>query len=273
MSYKFLKTSCFNNYFGNLDEFSTKNLKPDLNSRILNLLQINICSMNNLHKFDTLVSSMDSLLTDVHLLVISETWVNSLNVFSFNINNFTSIFSCRDDRRGGGLAIYIRNDISFKVICIDDGTFPFQFICVQLMEYNSTRVCAIYRPPGSDTENFLEFLEQMLNNHTQVASDFLLVGDINIAVNRISKLVSDYTNLIMSYGMCVTNTHITRSSSLNVLDHVVATFHNIDKIYNSTIFSDISDHNFVFTNILYKSKLVHKKLEKKILNYKKIHDF
>jgi len=165
--------------------------------------------------------------------------------------------------------MFIRDDIRYNILNIDDGRLPFQFICVELFGFNPITVCGIYRPPGTDTALFLDILEQLLcSNKTN--SDFIIVGDLNIPINKDLKLISEYNSTLLSHGMIVTNTFATRPVSGNILDHAISSFLNIEQVFNSTIESDISDHSFIFSKFVFKPKYINKKLEKRTVNYDKV---
>lgn len=264
-----LKKQCHNEYFDNVDNFKlNSNCNNGINVQQLNILQINVRGMNDVNKFDNVLEFIGSLKSDVHILAISETFIQSQNSLVFNINNYSSIFSCRDDRTGGGLAVYIRNDIEYSVMKKDNGLYPFQFIQIKLSRFIGTKVCAIYRPPGSDVVSFFNCLENFLSGNRK--TDNILVGDINIPVNKTENCVIDYMNLLMSHGLLVTNTNVTRSASGNILDHAVSSFLNIKNVFNSTIYSNISDHNFLYSNFCFASKHINKKLEIKTIKFDKV---
>ena len=105
--------------------------------------------MNNVDKFDDVLVFSERLNEDIDIIVLGETWIHSNNTVSFQIKDFHSIFSCRDDRPGGGLAIFVRKNLHFNILQCDDGRFPFQFICIELPEYKSTQLWSCYRPPNS----------------------------------------------------------------------------------------------------------------------------
>lgn len=76
----------------------------------------------------------------------------------------------------------------------------------------------------------------------------------------------------MTHGLITTNTYATGSASDNILYHSVSSFINITKIVNSTIYSTISDHNFLLSNFYFTSKYIKKTLEKKIVDMTKVND-
>ena len=269
---KILTKKCHNNYFLSVDDFLMNQNSSCVNSnkKQLKVLQINACSIIKLKKFDSILEFVDSLRSDVHIIVISETWIQSNNLLGYNINNYSNVFSCRDDRIGGGLALYVRKDIEYYVLKVDCGQYPFQFIHIELTRFVRTKLLAVYRLPSSNIECFSNFLETVLSENSK--SDNILLGDINIPVNKKDDFVLNYKNLLLSFGLIVTNTNVTRTVSSNILDHVVSSFINIDGVNTSTIYSNISDHNFLFSTFCYSLKYVRRKLEKKSIDFDKVNE-
>lgn len=261
---KSLEKNCENNYFLNVDDYLSSNKSIVPTTKTLNILQYNVRSMINMNTFDDVLAFTERLNENIDIIVLGETWVQSKNTLTFQLTNYRSLFSCRNDRPGGGLAVYIRNDINFNILNCDDDQFQYHFIGIDLPEYNATQFWAFYRPPNSDIDLFLSFLDSFELNKS---SDTIMVGDFNIPVNKNTNSVLDYKNILMSSGMIVTNTFATRTISNNIIDHLACSFSNISTVRNSTIFSDISDHNFVFSSLSFKVKFFRKKLEQKIIDF------
>lgn len=134
-------------------------------------------------------------------------------------------------------------------------------------------ICAVYRPPVADMNEFRNFLESVMENSAR--SPTIILGDINIAINKSNTVVTDYKNLLASSSCEVTNTFETRPASKHILDHVICNTSNFLEITNSTIFNDISDHQGDHIPILLKctikSKIQKLKLSKNILNHTHFH--
>jgi hypothetical protein len=80
----------------------------------LQILSMRSYGESNTHKMTPI--EIESFLRDlkckIHVIVISETWVKENEKSLFNISNYKSIYSCRKNRNGGGIGIFIHDDIN-----------------------------------------------------------------------------------------------------------------------------------------------------------------
>lgn len=168
----------------------------------------------------------------------------------------------------GGLAIFVRDGLNFNVKknTMDNG---YHHVAVELLA-SSGRVLVhgIYRPPGYDVNSFFNHVENIVSSGDSQLPCFLL-GDMNIAVNDLeSQGTQRYLQLLTSYNMIVTNTHITRPASNNLLDHVITQSDISDRIKNYTIDCSLSDHRYVLTQFTTKMSKTSKTLTKTLVNHR-----
>lgn len=224
-----------NNYsHDNLDDYNESISPTESNTNHLRVLQWNIRGMNDLCKFDQLLLTLDHCRHQIDVVVVGETWVKVENKSLYNIPGFYSIFSCRDSSNGG-LAVFIRNNISSTVLRNThiDG---FHHINVELvLSGRSYIIHGFYRPPSFEINRFLNILENILHSTDNTRSCFL-VGDINIPINyQNNNVVRKYTSLLESFGFACLNTFPTRPISSNILDHVICKIDDISRLRNDTI--------------------------------------
>ncbi|KAL1403892.1 hypothetical protein pipiens_000876, partial [Culex pipiens pipiens] len=96
---------------------------------------------------------------------------------------------------------------------------------------------------------------------------------MNLPVNNPeARDVQQYTQLLNSYGMAVTNSFVTRPSSNNILDHVVCSVANSSRVSNYTMDCDLSDHSYVLTVLKLKMEQERRTLTKTWTNYTAVND-
>jgi len=83
--------------------------KPIMNHSF-NILQWNVQGINKKRQ------ELEKRFEKFDLILISETWLRDDQ--KFLIKNFDTVRSCRLNRRGGGVAIFIRNGITYHTINI-----------------------------------------------------------------------------------------------------------------------------------------------------------
>lgn len=230
----------------------------------LNVLYLNAVSIRN--KLDNITLFIKSFNFKIHIIVICETRLKQNETKIFNIEGYTAHHSTREGKyRGGGCSIYIDSLIPSSKIyeqCLDN-----QNILIVKLNKNKLNIVAIYRPPGSDLNQFMKKLKNIISNY----SNSLIVGDFNINIlNNNNSLVDEYLNSLSMYGFQVLNKvhpkFSTRSTDTTstILDHLI-TDNNIYKYKFAISDVSFSDHKFILLNI----NTNNKKREEKINSYTK----
>ena len=126
------------------------------------------------------------------IFCMSETWLHPrLPDEFFKIEHYNLI---RQDRaalkRGGGLGIYIKDNINYSVSelrdCnINNNTIELTWISVKNDKYKNLSVGVVYRPPQSNVAEFCETLTNITNRVMQGSNaEIFILGDFNIDYNK-----------------------------------------------------------------------------------------
>ena len=220
-----------------------------LYSKSLSLIHINARSLNkNFDSIELLLNSLQSFQFSV--IGVSETWLNTSSPPLYAIENYQMLRSDRGHRKGGGVAIYARNDLNFKLRS-DLHIENTEHIFLEIVNNNAKNVIVgvIYRPPGHNAEFFLDKLDTCLNNITQENKDVYLMGDFNInLLNKDNNITSTFVNLLSSYTFHPHISNPTRISdtSKTLIDNIFSNVYN-KKFNNGILYYDISDHLPIFT--------------------------
>lgn len=238
---------------------------------MIKILQINIRGINRFEKLDSLCLFIRNLNTVVDVIVVGETWLKEARSQYYNIPDYQAIHSCRRTS-AGGLAIFIRKELPFAVTA-NTTNQGYHHIAVKLHAgKNQVLIHGFYRPPDFDAVHLASSIEAILAN-ADTADPCLLVGDMNLPVNNPeARDVQQYTQLLNSYGMAVTNSFVTRPSSTNILDHVVCSVANSSRVSNYTMDCDLSDHSYVLTVLKLKMEQERRTLTKTWTNYTAVND-
>lgn len=241
--------SPINVYFDSVDDYSR-----DLTCfEGLSIFQLNCRSIANLDRFDALKFTLGKLSFLPDVIVICETWIPFNLTELYSIDGYEGIFSCRNQGRGGGLAMFVSKCLSYDIISSSEVSCPTNSfhhiqIKIKLRGYRNFFISSYYRPPDYATlPKFLEHLECVFEANTN--SPHCVVGDVNVDVRSRNFESSDYNQLITSYGYFVTNSEITRLSSNAILDHVLFNQCENFAVTNDTIFNSDSDHNIIVSYI------------------------
>lgn len=161
----------------------------------------------------------------IDAIVLTEINVSADYMSEFRLQYFKSFFYTRQNARGGGICVFIKEPWSATQTEV-----LFQHSeCLTLKISNSNRtVCllALYRPPSSSCTNFLKELKENLGEFSN-ETNLCLVGDMNIDTTKISNsLVCEYLSILAENGITSTIASPTREEVLNgnlvssCLDHI-----------------------------------------------------
>ena len=204
----------------------------------LNLLSLNCRSL--FPKIDDL-----RLLALSDIIAVCETFLDqSISSSELAIANLTLIRRDRN-RHGGGVALYIREDLPFRVII----KHPWiELLVVQLSVKKRKITCGIfYRPPSSNSSVLHELEAAIESLPPSKLDSFVLMGDLNInftsttssppqissIMDKISlrQIVSEPTRCTITVGVATVIDHVYLSeklnfSSCNILPPIGGSDHN-----------------------------------------------
>lgn len=124
----------------------------------LSVFHLNAQSLKN--KFDYVQLFLTDLSIKFDLLCFSETWFTP-DYECFPMAGYDCISICRSNARGGGIAIYIRDDLPYDVLA-DFKVINDDYECIAVQCYGIL-FALCYRPPSGVLNNFLDFSEKCSN--------------------------------------------------------------------------------------------------------------
>lgn len=196
---------------------------------------------------------------------IGETWLKSPDIQFFNINGYTSVFSNREHKHGGGVCCFIKNGLAYDILLNE--TFDDSNILI-IRVHKIGIVCGFYRAPQTKIESFLNRLETIMHENKKI----IFLGDINVDLWCTSNSTSNYKNFITSMNYFLVNKvdadsftyHCSNHSS--ILDHIFHNFNN-SKITFSVSPVSFSNHCVIAIAIKCKMHVQMKSSNSKIINY------
>lgn len=250
------------------DWIANKSTLRHLNCKIL---QINARGINELSKFDSIKEILERSKERFDAIVICETWLTADRIHLYKIEGFVGTFSCRNESHGG-LAVFTRAELN-AVVSANTTQDGFHHIHCEFKTLGiPVDLHAVYRPPSFDVRRFFLELEHMISR-VKKGHRCILVGDINIPTNLTgNNVVGEYTRLLASYNMLITNTNTTRPASNNILDHVVCTDTLAEKVVNDTVSADLSDHCLVISSFDMTCHTSERTLSKQITDHNRLND-
>lgn len=197
-------------------------------------------------KFDELRCILQALDNAIHILIVTETWIKTDDEANrFQIPNYTHYYNHRTTNRGGGVSMFVRNDIRHAQIedtCIDGN----HFLWVHLQKY-SLNIGAIYRKPSSNAQQFLDEYSKQICNKTRT----IVIGDFNFNLLSTNRETVLYNETLEENGyrlinkidskFCTRETDTTRT----IIDHICTNLKE-DYFHQALIQTPMSDHNHMY---------------------------
>ena len=225
------------------------------------MLSLNICSLMSKHQ--NLLSFINELTNkniNITVIALQEVW-NVPYPELVTIPGFNLVFKQRKHTTGGGVAFYVKNEFTCKIVDHLSVFIEKEFECLTIATYinrNKILLSNIYRsltPSNNLTQNdhadlFIDHLGTHLHNLSLLNQDSYVFTDSNINLLKLnySQSVALYLETIYSNGFLQKVGKATRiaGQSYSLIDHILTKSQNQGDS-SGTILSDISDHfiNFI----------------------------
>jgi exonuclease III len=221
-----------------------------INQRKLNKVNDIIHSLGTKDNDDRAQSSIQIL----DLIIIIEVGKISSKFNLFNLNGYKLFTQLRTDRKGGGIAFYVKKELNAS-IKFTELTVDFELMHMEITKKDDMprNIVGIYRPPSGNKEAFYQAFESLLLRND---SNIIIMGDINLSrpdENDVSKFSRDYSSLLCNFNLTVANNAITRYNKIThnhtIIDHVIVDKDRCDVLTLTTdnkITDGFSDHNIIF---------------------------
>lgn len=233
-----------------------------------NCIYLNIRSLRN--KLDDILLLLSSFNKTIHVLMLVETWLVESEKTITNIPGYNSIHSVRKDKIGGGVSIFVKDNLIFNSVY--ENVLDNNNILIISLPEQKVHICGIYNNPRSIINNFFVYFNNIMSTY----KNLLIFGDLNLNIlNFNDNTVREYNELIQSNGFLILNKahpdYATRISNTikTILDHIIT-----DKIQSSYKFfissTHLSDHEILalsFEKPIKKIKPINKKI---IIDYDNI---
>ena len=184
--------------------------------------------------------------TDV--IVLSEKW-SSVNTCR-DIQGYTGFHTCRADKTGGGVSVFIRNcytSTHMANFSVCHAYNEISVVKVSLSNNCSVIIIGVYRPPDkSKIPEFTIVLNDILSSTSQPDHVFL-VGDLNISLLDPTAIENDFINNCHSNSLIPLIHKPTRNANNNpsIIDHIWT--NQLYDTFNGIFLLDITDHYPIFT--------------------------
>ncbi|XP_065679652.1 uncharacterized protein LOC136094047 [Hydra vulgaris] len=240
--------------------FNIKNFKIELQTFKNNFMaiHINIRSINK--NFDKLKHFLTDCNYSFSMICLTETWCSDESIqknSNFQIPYYKLLSSERKaDKRGGGIATYIRNDQAIKArkdLSISDSSCEVLTIEITNSKTKNILVSTCYRPPEGDIKKFSSYLEDIFLKINREQKKLFCIGDLNIDClkykkNATTKLFFDNMFQHCIFPIINKPTRIT-PNSISAIDNILTNAFQDSSLKTGIVKTDISDHFPIYFSI------------------------
>ena len=210
---------------------------------------MNVRSLRNkLEEFELLLNNLDF----PEIVCLSEINYNEREIVTINLEKYKlTDFFCRIYHRFGGVAIFIKNDINYRIkeCTVKKTEMLFEYALIDiLLEDSCITIGCFYRSPSNkstDAEYFIYNMDELLNSVYNSNHPTFLCGDFNFNFDDCVEDINakKLCNTLCCFGLnkCITEFTRIQGESKTIIDNI---FSNVDKnlLNPAIIYSDISDH-------------------------------
>lgn len=252
---------------------SMKELKAECSISSKNLLKVSHLNVENLrvHK-ESVFSLFQDAFFDV--IAISETFLKPIVLSEpFVIDGYNFVRHDRENKEGGGVAVYLKKSLNYKVIATSQAIYckkP-EFIVLEISQGWKLLLCIVYRPPKT---GYISELFDVISSLLPVYNNVLILGDFNTDLNSNrnfydkNELLNLVGNLNLSILRMEPTYHLPTSDSL--LDIIISNDEQRIRTYGQIPVSGVSYHDLIFVELNLKSKLVENRDFITIRDYKNL---
>lgn len=192
----------------------------------INLLCIHINIRSIVKNYSKLLQIVDVSLYPIDIIILTEVGVTDETSNLFNIPGYKMYTKLRQNKKGGGIIIYIKDYLKFTLYNCNTYLFESLIGTIKTPCNQAVTICAIYRPPSYNKQLFVSELSFLLKNmHSSL--NIIIAGDMNLDLKISSNIKDNYLNLMAEYGLLCGITEYTRiekrleTITKSCLDHIL----------------------------------------------------
>lgn len=202
--------------------------------------------------------TLNKYLGQFDVLILSEISIVH-NVNEYNLNGYGSFINVRKNRRGGGLLIFVKNDITFEM-CHTKFDY-FENLCGLLTMPDNTNIylLSIYRPPNLNKTKFVNELESFIIDNTY--DNIVIMGDMNLnLLDEAADWVQKYESILSANGFRKCIEGVTREEykldklSKSCIDHIFVKCKNVVFLNSAIYITKVTDHYMTMVDVHLKLK-------------------
>ena len=239
------------------------------NYRVRNVGKLIFATLN-INSIRNKIEELKSLITgNIDVLVVIETKLDdSFPTAQFYIDGYSAPYRLDRNRHGGGILIYVREDISSKQLVKHNFKDDIEGIFLELnLNKYKLLVLGTYHPPNQDNQYYFNNISNSLDLYLREYGRFVLIGDFNMSDS--DQCFSDFNSQYDAKNIVKEPTCFKSLNNPSTIDLIVTntprSFWNTKTFKNS-----LSDYHSLVTTVL---NIKYVKPEPKQVTYRNYKNF
>ena len=231
----------------NCDYVNPSVLPDRVRPQDLLVLQWNLRGLRG--KIDDIEDFLNNTLEQkVGVVMICETWLNNNSPPLPPVNGYVFVGKPRLDRKGGGVGFLIRKDLIYRRKSeLEINSTVLENMIIEVKCQTNILMCSGYRPPNTNTTEFRNVYEDILNkmtNHKHTNSIIGIDHNLDFIKHNMHNPTQLYLMQNLDYNMIPTITRPTRitHTSATLIDNLFISQKLQENYKSSILISSISDH-------------------------------
>jgi len=196
---------------------------------------------------------LGSLKKSFAVIGISETWLTECTTELVNITGYSFISNHSKSKTGGGVGIYLHNDLRYKILneykLSDPEVIESLFVEITVSHGKNIIVGCVYRPPNQNTALLQDKLYDSLSYISKDNKQCYVMGDFNLDLLQYNHHTptQEFMDALFSFAFFPLIPNPTRltSYSVTLIDNIFT--NNLSQnVLNGVVLNDLSDHLPVF---------------------------
>jgi len=197
------------------------NKNNNINKNAITMMNINVqCLATKINQIQYILKTE----SNISIMCITEHWMTEDTVKTLNFPNYSvSACYCRTSFTHGGVLILTKNSLTTKTLdlssynnekCIET--------CAVVIPQLNCIIVAVYHPPNSDNDVFIERMEEIINHikNTHKIKNLFVIGDFNICINEVSTVKEEFLTTLSEQGLYPIFKQPTRVEGTRCIDNI-----------------------------------------------------
>ena len=197
-----------------------------------------------------LLIDLENHRSKVDMVLLCETFLSDQMTQLVNVPGYSLISNHRKSHKGGGTAILIHDEMTYKrrldLTVFKEKEFESMFIKIVAKNGKGIVVGSMYRPPNSKENEFTTALIDILHKIKSKRKEIILGMDHNLDLLKSAhhKATQRFLDELLGLNILPTTMHQTRimHSSATLIDNIFVSDHLYRDFESALILNDISDH-------------------------------